>query len=129
MPTLRNGAAAAGGEQLLGREGRGPGLPGTLWRRAAEGATPAVLRFLPAVSRAVSAVSTPPPEAPPPPAAAGAAARLGATYCPALNAELCPPPPMLLLCAMVRRPRPWEPHIAAGGAGVERGMAPRERDG
>lgn len=59
-------STAEGGEQLLRGEGRGPGLAGTLWRPAAEGATAAVLRFFPAVSRPVSAVSAPPPEAPPP---------------------------------------------------------------
>lgn len=59
------GGAAADGDQLV--RGEELGLAGTLWRLAAEGAAAAVLRFLPAVSRPVSAVSAPPPEAPPPP--------------------------------------------------------------
>ncbi|XP_060224934.1 uncharacterized protein LOC132648262 [Meriones unguiculatus] len=61
LPGAAGGGAAAGGDRLLRGEEPGPGLAGTLWRLAAEGASAAVLRFLPAVSRPVSAVSSPPP--------------------------------------------------------------------
>lgn len=61
IPTLPGTAQLQAGSRFPRGEGHGPGLVGTLWRPAAEGSAAVVLRFLPAVSRPVSAVSTPPP--------------------------------------------------------------------